>query len=1267
MNWTKDQQKVIDLRARNILVSAAAGSGKTAVLVERIISMVSDKENPIDIDHLLIVTFTNAAAAEMRERIGQAIEAKIELDPDNMHLQKQMMLIHNAQITTIHSFCLFVIRNYFNTIHIDPSFRVANEAELVLLKSDVIEELLENQYNQGDESFLYFVECFSSGKTDQVIEDLILKLHDFSMSFPWPEEWLDDKKKDFDIQSLEDMEDSQWMKTLKLYLQSIIDDLDKKYEELANLCREADGPEAYLEAVLSDIEYLDDLKDLDTYEEYYRGFTQFKFKRLSSKKQDWVCPDKKEQAKNIRDENKNLIRDTIKQYFFQEPAEMVKDIKAMEPTMNVLIDLTKSFTKAFNNKKSERNIVDFNDLEHLCLDILVNKKDANIEYSPVADELADYYEEILIDEYQDSNLVQETILNSISRERYGKPNRFMVGDVKQSIYKFRQARPELFIEKYEDYKTDEDCDEECEDKEKPEIKYQRVDLHQNFRSREIVLDTVNSIFEQIMTKKVGNIVYDDKAALYPGADFKEERDNVSDKTEIILLTNESSDDFGSSIASGSYDKKEFEAKAIADRIKELTNENKGLDILDKESKKYRKAQYKDIVILLRTMHGWADVFVDVLSSEGIPSYAQTQTGYFNTLEIKTVLNMLRIIDNPRQDIPFTAVMRCPVVGISSNELARIRVDYPDSSMYEAVVHFSDNYLNTDNCQNEDENKSDRIKNKGVDYESNYDLAYKLDKFLKLLYRFRKAIPFLTISELLIKVLEDSGYYNFASTMPAGKKRKANIDMLIQKALQFEETSYSGLFHFIRYIEKLRKYDVDFGEADGASGSDNSVRIMSIHKSKGLEFPLVFVSGLGKNFNQQDARAKILIHPDLGLGPDFIDPEERVKSPTLLKKVIQKNITIENLGEELRVLYVAMTRAKEKLILTASVENLEKEISNWQSICKQTTKELPFYQISKARTFLDLLIPAILRLDSLSIIEHGKPYILDSDVSIPSDADITLSIVNYEDLLIKDIVEEVEKEQIKEELTSWNSEYIYDEDIRKELEDQINFIYPYDLETKMHAKLTVTELKRLSQLEEEDTGYRLEGIGKQEDISRIPNFIEKDQEVKGASRGSLYHKVLDDKSFLDIRNQEELIKHLNNLHNDGNLSEEEIKSLDIEKLLNFLNSNLADRMRRAETKNKLYTEKQFVMGLKANEINKKMKSDELILIQGVIDVYFEEDEDLILLDYKTDRVNSYKGEEILIKRYSVQLDYYKKALEQLTGKKVKEKIIYSFSLNKEIRL
>ncbi len=1293
MNWTLDQQKVIELRNRNILVSAAAGSGKTAVLVARIISMISEGENPIDIDRLLIVTFTNAAAAEMRERIGAAIEKKITEMPENQHLQKQMTLIHSAQITTIHSFCLNVIRNHFNTIDLDPSFRIADDAELTLLKSDVIGELLEIYYEEGKEEFLDFIESFSSGKSDIAIEELILKLHNFSMSYPWPEDWLEEKKNTFTITSIEEMKDSDWMKALLANIKAVIRDMIQRCEAAICVCEAADGPTAYLPAIESDVQMLEELSNLRDYEQYREILSSIVFARLSGKKEEGVSEDKKNQVKTIRDEMKKAINDLKKNYFFQPEDEMLNDIRAMQLPMEVLINLTKDFAKTFADKKAEKNLVDFNDLEHFALNILVQRFDGKITPSPAADELSEHYAEILIDEYQDSNLVQETILNSISGERFKRPNLFMVGDVKQSIYKFRLARPEIFMEKFENYDTEESL-------------HQRVDLHKNFRSREVVLDSINFIFEQIMTKKLGNIEYNKQVALYPGADFGDQDEGVTNNTEIILVSVDPSETESDDNNQRSkeienneeqdeeeYTSKELEAKAIAKRIKELTNAETGLLVCDK-NKQYRRAQYGDIVILLRTMSNWAEVFADTLAAEGITAHTETQSGYFSTLEIRTLLNLLRIIDNPRQDIPFTSVLRSPIVDLSSNDLAEIRIPRKQICMYEAAVEYVSDILEEDADRNADDitvknngiddtieniventikNNTEKDKTADIIVDANISkiesgkLTDKLKKFLDKLEQYRSMVHYLSIHELILKVLDDTGYYNFVSAMPAGDKRKANIDMLVQRAIRFETTSYRGLFHFIRYIEKLHKYDIDFGEAKVSGENDNTVKIMSIHKSKGLEFPIVFVSGMGKNFNNQDSRSKLLIHPDLGLGPDYMDHQLRVKAPTLVKKVIQKELVLENLGEELRVLYVAMTRAKEKLILTGGVKKLDDKLVKWGNICGQKDIQLLFYQLSNAVTYLDWIIPATMRYHGFKDMLKNYGIIPDSHHPLyEAHTEIMIKQNSYEELAQTETAEQIIKKMNQDELVHWNNDIVYDEQINEEIRARMGYQYPYQTETNIHIKLTVSELKKLGQMEAEDLGVLLKGVEKVKEFP-IPNFARQEDIVVGADLGTLYHRVLEHINLCEIKSRFDIDTFLLNLFDTGRINQVELEVLDREKLYEFATSLVADRMRKAKELGKLYTERQFVMGMKANEINSKMKSEELVLIQGVIDVYFEEDNQWVLLDYKTDVVNESEGEKTLINRYSVQLDYYQKALEQLTGINVKERIIYSFYLGKVIKV
>ena len=1243
MEWTREQQRVIDVRNKNILVSAAAGSGKTAVLVERIIQMITDAENPIDIDHLLIVTFTNAAAAQMREKIGKAIEDKIIAQPDNLHLQKQSTLLPSAQITTIHSFCLSVIRNYFNDIDLDPSFKMADEAEITLMKSDVLADILEQFYEEGREDFHTFIESYSLSKSDAPIEALVLQLYQFSMSYPWPSQWLIEKQKAFEVNSVEELNATKWMQELILYIQGVIEDLSRKNSLALSLCNESDGPAAYVPALLSDRELLEQLYQITTYEQYANLLSTISFARLSSKKEEGVSLEKKEKIKMFRDEIKKALKDLSAGFFFQSPQDMVKDLQEVRDVMKVLFELTAAFMEAFAKKKEEKNIIDFNDLEHFALKILVKNQEGEILTTTAAVELSEHFKEILIDEYQDSNLVQETLLKSISRERLGQPNRFMVGDVKQSIYKFRLAMPELFMEKYDTYPIG-----EC--LETGEINYfQRIDLDKNFRSRAVVLDYVNKIFEQIMMKSIGGIDYNEEASLKCGAQFEEQtlevshlnqsenENRIATDVELILiaegdslvnetknLLGEHSNDTVNDVTTSEevkdleeevYTKRELEARAIAKKIKELVDPERGMLVYQKDQT-YRPATYGDVVILLRSMSGWSEVFVNTLMQEGIPAYADTSTGYFQTIEITTILNFLRIIDNPRQDIPLVGVLYSAMVGVSSTELALIRAGKRNESMYSAVL----TYALEGGCE---------------------ELKLKLCNFLEQLQEFRQLVNHTPIHELILTVLDRTGYYYYASAMPAGERRKANIDLLISHAVRFEKGSYRGLFHFIRYIEKLHKYEVDFGEAVTIGEQDNTVRIMSIHKSKGLEFPIVFVAGLSKQFNTQDLRSKLVLHADYGVGPEYIDVERRTKVPTLLKKMIQKKVQIENLGEELRILYVAMTRAKEKLIMTGFL----KDNQEFQK------KQFSFYEIVSASSYLDWVLPAMMN------------YMDDNSSEWISDG-MSITIQSQADFIREEIGKQLFQRMDMESLLFLSPEEIIDPVLKEAINSRFNFLYPYQKDANLRVKMSVSELKKMGQMIDEEYSEKVyETIAP---ASVIPDFIKQKEELTSTNRGILYHKILE---LIDLTRT----YHRNDIENELLLlvSKNKISKLDFDKLnldyiYNFTQSDVAKRMAKAMLDNKLYKEKQFVIGIKANEINEEYNSEELILVQGIIDAFFEEEGELVLVDYKSDRIKE-QEEEKLVQRYKAQLDYYQKALEQITKKKVKEKIIYSLYLSKEIRI
>ena len=1221
VKWTKDQQKVIDLRKRNILVSAAAGSGKTAVLVERIITMITEGSHPIDIDRLLIVTFTEAAAGEMRERIGRAIEEKLMEQPDDLHLQKQEALLHSAQITTIHSFCLGVIRNYFNTIDLDPSFRIGDETELKLLKSDVLSELLEEKYEAGEESFYRFIETYATGKSDSGIEDMILNFHNFAMSYPWPKQWIEAQRETFCVDGFADMENSSWMKLLVEDIRLQIESFCEEYAQLLKITEESDGPYMYAEvmelemAAFTKLAKAVNLEGGSVYQRLGQELSIFKWGRLSAKKDDSVNADKREWVKEKREQIKKELNKIKERYFYQPPEEMAADMKKVSKVMNVLIDLAVEFTDRYQEKKEERGIVDFNDLEHFALEILVAPAENKNGYVPsaVARELQDIYAEILIDEYQDSNYVQEAILTSISKAERGEPNVFMVGDVKQSIYKFRLARPELFMEKYENYSMEDSL-------------YQRIDLHINFRSRAEVLESINAIFEGIMRKELGNIEYNEDARLNPGAVFEPMPEKFGGeqanyyKTELVLVENHGEDK--------ALTAQELEARAIAKKIKEYISG--GMVVWDKQKKSYRNAVYSDMVVLLRSPKSWTDKMIEVFKEEGIPAVANVQTGYFSALEVRTILNYLLVIDNPMQDIPLTGVLTSFIGGFTENELGQVRENRNGETVYESLKWF--------------------VK------DGRSELSVKIEAFLEQLSYFRELAPYTSVYDMIQTIYERTGFYDYVTVLPGGSVRKGNLDMLLQKAIDFEATSYGGLFHFNRYIEKLHEYDIDFGEAKSSDGSDNVVQLMSIHKSKGLEFPVVFLAGMFKSFNQQDARSRLVLHPDLGIGPDYVDYTLRTKVPTLLKKVVQRQIELENLGEELRVLYVALTRAKEKLIMVGNGKDMEKLIGKWQ-----TDHVMSYRKLSQAGNYMEWVGPRVMKQMKETGVEQSLYQV---------------ELLGVEDLVAEKVAEVMDYAAKKEELLHWSQTHPLKQEEKEQISSYVDYVYLHKKDEKVKSKLSVSELKRMSQKEEEDLSVPLfereadtdaeptaeTGGGQAE--AYIPKFAREKEVITGAGRGTIYHKVMECLDFCNISDEGSIRVQLDVMEEKEIMTLEERKLVDVRKLTAFFESDLGKRMRIADKERRLYKEQPFVMGIPAKEVNESFQSDELVLVQGIIDAYFEEEDAFVLMDYKTDRVGN-AGE--LIEKYKVQLEYYQRALEQIIGKKVKEKKIYSFYLEEEITL
>lgn len=1186
MEFTPEQKQAIELHNCNILVSAAAGSGKTAVLSERIVQMVCREENPIDIDRILVVTFTNAAAAEMRERISQAILKRLNEDGSNENLQRQSALLHNAQITTIDSFCLFVLRNNFQDIGLDPAFRVADEGELELIKQDTLSELLEARFQSEDEDFHFCVEYFCPAGKESVIEQQILSLYDYAMSNPFPEDWLKERKQDYHFTSLPEVEQSDWGKYLLKHLQNTLESCVEQMSEVVSLCEQADGPYMYGEIVEKERDLLEKLCGLTTLSEMSVQLPAIQFLRLPAKKDDTVNAGKKEKAKNLRDGIKDTIN-KINHAFFLIPLETnIRQAERCDKAIGILIDLCLEFKEKLDEKKREKKLLDFSDMEHLALQILLKKNDdGSIEATKTAQEYRDYFEEVLIDEYQDSNLVQEYLLKAISGEEGEKHNRFMVGDVKQSIYKFRLARPELFLEKYKSYSL-------------TEGNKRRIDLHRNFRSRKEVVDSVNTVFTSIMTEKLGGIVYDDAAKLYPGATYPPSNGCES---ELILYEKPNKE--------SEYDAKQVEAMGIAKRIREL---KKSFQVTDKATGELRPVEYRDMVILLRSGNGWEDEFKSVFEKEGIPAYITSKTGYFSTKEIQDVLQFLRVLDNPMQDIPLFGVMTSIFGDFTDEEVAIIKSSV--GSEYESLYHCLELITQIESTTIEE------------------GLRKKSSLFLELLARYRSYTSYMPILELLQKLLDEFHYMAYVSALPAGGKRLANVEMLLTKAAAFEKNSYYGLYHFIRYIEQLEKYSVDYGEASTLDENANVVRIMSIHKSKGLEFPVAIVAGLSKKFNIQDTTQALVVDMDMGIGVDYVNSDMRVRNKTLRKNVLSTKMKHENLAEEIRVLYVAMTRAREKLIMTATSQITEEELKEFTY---SSGRELSYGTLTGASSFLDLLLPVFPNVTFMSLNELEMNEVRE-DLS---------QTVRLESLL--------------------HSEDRIDNLSLDILKSRFHYQYTHKNLEKLYTKTTVSELKKAAMegtLEEP----AMEMFAAREVMPYIPSFMRDKEEISGTTRGSAMHRVME---LLDFTVKYESLQDLDEMikifQMQGRLSDQYVQAVKPDKIFTFLQAPLADRMRKAATLNQLYREQPFVYGISANRLSNEenqFPEEETVLIQGIVDAFFYEEDGIILLDYKTDVITT---PQELINRYQIQMDYYEEALTGLTGRPVKEKILYSFYLGCQI--
>ncbi|MCH5272380.1 MAG: helicase-exonuclease AddAB subunit AddA [Lachnospiraceae bacterium] len=1242
IQFTPEQRQVIEARDCTTLVSAAAGSGKTAVLVQRIIEKLTEKEKPQDIDRLLVVTYTNAAAAEMRERIGKRLEECLagEEYADNAHLQKQVLLLRSAPIMTIHGFCLSLLREFFYELELDPAFRVAEEAELTLLRADVMEELLEARYEAGEELFLRLTECLGSGKTDEMLVKHIENFYKFAQSAPFPEKWLEEMGESLKrLENASDiLEEERFVSVLKEHIRAILSDCEKMCERALELCLGAEGPYVYEQALESDREFLLSLRKKETYRELSEAFQNLEFQALSRKKCE-ASEEKREQVKEIRAAYKDMLVKLKKDYFFADSARMAEDMAEMAPLMRMLAELCAEYGTRYAKAKAERGLVDFNDLEHFAVRLLIEETEEGVRPTETARLLRARFDEIMVDECQDSNQIQDFLLWSISGEEDGQPNRFMVGDVKQSIYKFRMAKPELFMKKYEQYGDT--------------GPYRKIVLGRNFRSRAAVVNAVNDVFACLMRKEFGGIAYDDAAKLYLGADYpgdrqeenSEEEENENYTAEFLITELDAEED-----EEAVTDRVMREAMTVGARIKKLIAER--LPIYDGEEtgengekiKKFHPVSYRDITVLFRAMRGYAEPFLEVFAELGIPAVAETRSGYFDAQEVAVVLNALRVIDNPRQDIPLVSVLRSEMAGLTEEELAAVRIVTkeneagPRLSFYEALRSFLEKIKEEEVCK---ENVS-RSEEQGEFRASIQSAGEKLLLFEERFEKLRALAAYAGVPEVLEELYRLTAYPDYVRVKPAGERRVENLSMLVVKAKKFEESSYSGIFDFVRYIDRLIKYDMDDGEARSAAGED-AVTLMSIHKSKGLEAPVVFVAGLSKQFNRMDIRAGVVLHPELGIGMDFRDEVQRVKAPTLLKKVIAGQLNYEMLSEELRILYVALTRAKEKLILSAAVVSEQDFLKSVEQ--KACGGQADYLALFSANSYLDFL-----KLSLKACMEHGSIRLSDAKQSGEQTEEAVLE--REQEITVR-------KERFLR-ILSTELQTVYDEGLARELEERAAYRYPYPM-CRGKMKLSVSELKKAAYQEEGQE----ELFPETEPEKTIPRFLqeEKKEAVSGSERGTLYHRVMECMDFCkEYKDEAAVSEELKRLIQAGLIRKDTEELVSAKKILQFFASGLGARMQDAARRGLLKREQPFVIGLPYGEVYKDEgagNNTDYVMVQGIIDACFEEQGALVLVDYKTDSVREHVR-EVLTKRYRTQLDYYEQALRQITGKPVTSRMIYAFA-------
>lgn len=1211
MAWTNEQQAAIDSRGQTLLLSAAAGSGKTAVLVERIIRRLLDKEYPIDITELLVVTFTKAAAAEMRDRIGTALMKALSETKDP-RVERQLALLPSAQISTLHAFCQHVIRKYFYTIDLDPAFSIAGEEELNLLRRQVLEDVFLSYYEDDEKASIFYplADMFGSDRGDDILMDTVSRMYTYARSLAWPEHWLKEAARAYDVAPDAVIDDMVWAGPIKDAVRRILEEDARLYDGVLYHLRQREAFAPACDTFVAEQAALRQAAQSRSWNDLSRFVRAIDFPRLKSLRK--LSDDDKavwERCKKVRDDvKKDVIKTLQAVYFSATPEEWLDGMRAMKPIMDGLVTLTLDFAKAYGAAKKEKGWIDFSDLEHFCLQILL-APDASPEHpvpSAAAEELRSQYEEVFIDEYQDTNGVQELITRLVS----GEDNRFMVGDIKQSIYRFRLADPTLFLEKYQSFSRDEKAVQRC------------IDLGRNFRSVPVVLDAVNAVFSRAMTAEAAGMDYGEREKLYAGRQAPDDERWIGGPVEVDIVPTPSDeeDDDGSTAF-------EKECRFIAGRIGELLASGR---MAARKDGTLEPLSYRHIVVLLRSMAGKADVLIQALQEGGIPSYAEQSGGYFAAVEVQVMLALLRCIDNPEQDLAMAAVLRSPLVGLDETALAGVRLA-GDGTLWQNLPAFVASLPD------------------GVDEKED------LQQFMAAFDSWRTYSRRHGVAELLQRLYDDTAYVDFVGAMPGGDVRQANLKALYDRARQYEEAGFRGLFRYLQLMDKMKEDGLDLAPAKVVSEKEDVVRIMSIHKSKGLEFPVVFVADMGKAFNRRDTQDQILFHNRLGIGLKQYDPEWRMSYPTLIWSGIAAQLRWEGTAEEERILYVAMTRARDQLILTGHSSHIDRDWQRW------TSRLNP----AQAKSYFDWVMPAAL-----------APF------GAKADADYARPGAAWQDAIWQvRIARAVPAGTVEEgaydgepRLEALRRGDLTGTPVPSWLDEQLSWQYAYPQAVRTAAKFSVSEVKRRYQelhsdelQDEADLSVPSAAVippapGEDDAFAALPPWLAGEEAaVSGAQRGTALHKALQYITPAADQTTATLRREIDAFVRQGLLSREEAKLVYVPVLAAFCQSDIGRRM--AESP-ELHREYPFTVLLAGGDPLPETETGEQILIQGVIDCLFREDDAWILVDYKSDRLET---ADAFRSRYAVQLALYKRAVEQITHRPVEETYIYSLHLQQEIRL